>query len=154
MVGPPRGGRRQGEGLIRRLSRRPPRRLHPPFLSRPDRRHARRALRRAEAPRPASSRHGKPRGAAALGAIARRCFLPASLRRARLRRADLGGAARAWGRRAASLAGACPAVNGLFGLGQTLLLALPPEQAHELAIKGLELGLYPRAHQPDEQRLG
>jgi len=44
-------------------------------------------------------------------------------------------------------------VNGLFGLGQTLLLALPPEQAHELAIKGLELGLYPRAHQPDDKRL-
>ena len=44
-------------------------------------------------------------------------------------------------------------MNGLFGLGQTLLLALPPEQAHELAIKGLELGLYPRAHQPDDKRL-
>jgi dihydroorotate dehydrogenase len=44
-------------------------------------------------------------------------------------------------------------VNGLFSLGQTLLLALPPEQAHELAIKGLELGLYPRAHQPDDKRL-
>ena len=44
-------------------------------------------------------------------------------------------------------------MNGLFGLGQTLLLALPPEQAHELAIKGLELGLYPRAPQPDDRRL-
>jgi len=44
-------------------------------------------------------------------------------------------------------------VNGLFGLGEALLLALPPEQAHELAIKWLELGLYPRAHQPDDKRL-
>ena len=44
-------------------------------------------------------------------------------------------------------------MNGLCGLGQTLLLALPPEQAHELAIKGLELGLYPRAPQPDDRRL-
>ena len=44
-------------------------------------------------------------------------------------------------------------MNGLFGLGEALLLALPPEQAHELAIKGLELGLYPRAHQPDDKRL-
>jgi dihydroorotate dehydrogenase len=44
-------------------------------------------------------------------------------------------------------------VNGLFGLGQALLLALPPEQAHDLAIKGLELGLYPRADQPDDKRL-
>lgn len=44
-------------------------------------------------------------------------------------------------------------MNRLFGLGEALLLALPPEQAHELAIKGLELGLYPRAHQPDDKRL-
>jgi dihydroorotate dehydrogenase len=41
----------------------------------------------------------------------------------------------------------------LFGLGQALLLVLPPEQAHELAIKGLELGLYPRAAGPDDKRL-
>lgn len=44
-------------------------------------------------------------------------------------------------------------MNGLFGLGQALLLVLPPEQAHELAIKGLELGLYPRAAGPDDERL-
>jgi dihydroorotate dehydrogenase len=44
-------------------------------------------------------------------------------------------------------------VNGLFGLGQALLLALPPEQAHDLAVKGLELGLYPRAAEPDDRRL-
>ena len=45
-------------------------------------------------------------------------------------------------------------MNGLFGLGQSLLLALPPERAHELAVKSLELGLYPRATAPDDQRLG
>jgi dihydroorotate dehydrogenase len=44
-------------------------------------------------------------------------------------------------------------VNGLFGLGQAILLALPPEQAHDLAVKGLELGLYPRAAEPDDKRL-
>jgi dihydroorotate dehydrogenase len=44
-------------------------------------------------------------------------------------------------------------VNGLFSLGHALLLALPPEQAHDLAIKGLELGLYPRAAGPDDKRL-
>jgi dihydroorotate dehydrogenase len=44
-------------------------------------------------------------------------------------------------------------VNGLFGLGQALLLALPPEQAHDLAVKGLELGFYPRAPRPDDKRL-
>jgi dihydroorotate dehydrogenase len=44
-------------------------------------------------------------------------------------------------------------VNGLFGLGQALLLALPPEQAHDLALKGLELGIYPRALRPDDKRL-
>jgi dihydroorotate dehydrogenase len=44
-------------------------------------------------------------------------------------------------------------VNGLFGLGQALLLALDPEQAHDLAVKSLELGLYPRASEPDDTRL-
>jgi dihydroorotate dehydrogenase len=39
-------------------------------------------------------------------------------------------------------------------LGQSLLLALPPERAHDLTIKSLELGLYPRADQPDDKRLG
>jgi dihydroorotate dehydrogenase len=44
-------------------------------------------------------------------------------------------------------------VNGLFDLGQALLLALDPEQAHNLAVKSLELGLYPRATEPDDKRL-
>jgi dihydroorotate dehydrogenase len=44
-------------------------------------------------------------------------------------------------------------VNALFGLGQALLHALDPERAHELAIKSLELGLYPRATAPDDPRL-
>jgi dihydroorotate dehydrogenase len=41
----------------------------------------------------------------------------------------------------------------LFGLGQALLLALDPERAHDLAVKGLELGLYPRSDAPDDKRL-
>ncbi len=44
-------------------------------------------------------------------------------------------------------------MNALFGLGQALLHALDPERAHDLAIKGLELGLYPRASLPDDPRL-
>ncbi|HEX2448022.1 MAG TPA: quinone-dependent dihydroorotate dehydrogenase [Methyloceanibacter sp.] len=44
-------------------------------------------------------------------------------------------------------------MSALFGLGQSLLLALPPERAHDLAIKSLELGLYPRAEAPDDTRL-
>jgi dihydroorotate dehydrogenase len=44
-------------------------------------------------------------------------------------------------------------VSALFGLGQSLLLALPPERAHDLAVKSLELGLYPRASEPDDKRL-
>jgi dihydroorotate dehydrogenase len=44
-------------------------------------------------------------------------------------------------------------VSGLFGLGRSLLLALPPERAHDLAIKSLELGIYPRADAPDDKRL-
>ncbi len=45
-------------------------------------------------------------------------------------------------------------MNGLFGLGQALLLALDPERAHELAVKSLEFGLYPRVDAPDDKRLG
>ena len=45
-------------------------------------------------------------------------------------------------------------MSGLFGLGQSLLLALPPERAHDLAIKSLELGIYPRAEAADDKRLG
>ena len=44
-------------------------------------------------------------------------------------------------------------MNALYGLGQALLHALDPERAHELAIKSLELGLYPRASEPDDPRL-
>ena len=44
-------------------------------------------------------------------------------------------------------------MSALFGLGQSLLLALPPERAHDLAIKSLELGIYPHADAPDDQRL-
>jgi dihydroorotate dehydrogenase len=44
-------------------------------------------------------------------------------------------------------------VSALFGLGQSLLLALPPERAHDLAVKSLELGLFPREDAPDDKRL-
>ena len=44
-------------------------------------------------------------------------------------------------------------MSALFGLGQSLLLALPPERAHDVAIKTLELGIYPRAEGPDDKRL-
>jgi dihydroorotate dehydrogenase len=44
-------------------------------------------------------------------------------------------------------------LSALFGLGQSVLLALAPERAHDLAVKSLELGLYPRASEPDDKRL-
>jgi dihydroorotate dehydrogenase len=44
-------------------------------------------------------------------------------------------------------------VNALYDLGQAILYALDPERAHELAIRSLELGLYPRAPGPDDPRL-
>ncbi|MGH6735092.1 MAG: quinone-dependent dihydroorotate dehydrogenase [Methyloceanibacter sp.] len=44
-------------------------------------------------------------------------------------------------------------MSALFGLGQALLLALDPERAHDLAVKTLELGIYPRAAGPDDPRL-
>ena len=45
-------------------------------------------------------------------------------------------------------------MNALFGLGQALLLALDPERAHDLTVKSLEFGVYPRATEPDDKRLG
>ncbi|WP_244500942.1 quinone-dependent dihydroorotate dehydrogenase [Methyloceanibacter marginalis] len=44
-------------------------------------------------------------------------------------------------------------MSALFGLGQTLLLALDPERAHDLALKTLELGVYPRPSRADDARL-
>jgi dihydroorotate dehydrogenase len=44
-------------------------------------------------------------------------------------------------------------VSALYGLGQALLRALDPERAHDLAVKSLELGLYPRQAAPDDKRL-
>ena len=44
-------------------------------------------------------------------------------------------------------------MSALFGFGQALLQALDPERAHDLAVKSLELGLYPRASGPDDPRL-
>ncbi len=44
-------------------------------------------------------------------------------------------------------------MSALFGLGQSLLLAFDPERAHELAVKTLELGIYPRSTGPDDKRL-
>jgi dihydroorotate dehydrogenase len=44
-------------------------------------------------------------------------------------------------------------VNPLFGLGQSLLLALDPERAHNLTIKTLEMGIYPSCRVPDDARL-
>lgn len=44
-------------------------------------------------------------------------------------------------------------MSGLFGLGQALLMALDPEKAHDLTLKSLELGVYPRALRPDDPRL-
>ena len=43
---------------------------------------------------------------------------------------------------------------GLSRLAQPLLLALPPEQAHEATLRSLEAGLYPRSRGADDARLG
>jgi dihydroorotate dehydrogenase len=44
-------------------------------------------------------------------------------------------------------------MNALYGLSQALLQALDPERAHDLAIKSLEFGIYPRTAAPDDSRL-
>jgi dihydroorotate dehydrogenase len=44
-------------------------------------------------------------------------------------------------------------LSGLFDLAPRLLAALPPEEAHEVTLKSLELGLFPRATIPDHPSL-
>ena len=44
-------------------------------------------------------------------------------------------------------------MSALTSLAQPLLLALPPEPAHEATLRALEAGLYPRARGPDDPRL-
>ncbi|XSG83581.1 MAG: quinone-dependent dihydroorotate dehydrogenase [Methyloligella sp. ZOD6] len=41
----------------------------------------------------------------------------------------------------------------LFGLGQRALRRLDPETAHTLTIRALQMGLFPRASEPDDPRL-
>ena len=43
-------------------------------------------------------------------------------------------------------------MSGLFDMAQAFLQALDPERAHELAVRSLELGIYPRSG-PDDPRL-
>ena len=42
----------------------------------------------------------------------------------------------------------------VFELARPLLYALDPEQAHELTLKSLEAGIYPRPAVPDVPSLG
>lgn len=44
-------------------------------------------------------------------------------------------------------------LKATLALARPLLLALDPEHAHELTLRSLEAGLYPRARQPDDPRL-
>ncbi len=44
-------------------------------------------------------------------------------------------------------------LSGLFDLAPWLLATLPPEEAHEVTLKSLELGLFPRAAAPDHPSL-
>lgn len=44
-------------------------------------------------------------------------------------------------------------LNGLFDLARPALLMMEPERAHELTLRSLERGLYPRQHGPDARVL-
>jgi len=44
-------------------------------------------------------------------------------------------------------------LRAVFDLVRPLLFALDPERAHELTLKSLEAGIYPRAFAPDDARL-
>src|SRR3972149_3611103 len=88
-----------------------------------------------------------------MGGFARRGAVSASLRAARSCRRAVGRASAARAKQPPHPARRSLRVSGLFGLGQSLLLALPPERAPDPATKSPELGLPPRASQPDDRRL-
>lgn len=44
-------------------------------------------------------------------------------------------------------------MSGLFDQASRLLVALPPEEAHEVTLKSLELGFFPRPQSPDHPAL-
>jgi len=44
-------------------------------------------------------------------------------------------------------------LSAVFELARPLLFALDPEQAHELTLRSLEAGIYPRPSEPDDGRL-
>lgn len=44
-------------------------------------------------------------------------------------------------------------MSSLYSLAQTGLFALDPERAHELSLRALEVGIYPRQTTPDDARL-
>jgi dihydroorotate dehydrogenase len=45
-------------------------------------------------------------------------------------------------------------MNALFHIARPLLFALDPEEAHEITLKSLEAGVYPRTKGPDPSQLG
>ena len=44
-------------------------------------------------------------------------------------------------------------LGAVFDLARPLLFALDPERAHELTLKSLEAGIYPRGPAADDRRL-
>ena len=45
-------------------------------------------------------------------------------------------------------------MNRLWSAAQTGLFLLDPETAHEMSLRALEAGIYPRPCKPDDPRLG
>lgn len=44
-------------------------------------------------------------------------------------------------------------LNSVFGLARSVLFAMPPEEAHELTVRSLEMGMYPRCPNNDREGL-
>src|SRR5262249_34019881 len=140
--------RRGGRNLPRRRHRRA-RRLHPflgGYSGRGDRSAAFPGRRRSGAGR---RRRRLARIGAALGAGARRCSVPAPLRRAaaRQRALDQAAAARRW--RPPRLSGARPVIDLFDALARPLMGLLEAENAHRLAVNALKLAPLPAAAEDD-----
>src|SRR5690606_30680705 len=148
---PPRGvGRGRGRRVLPGLVAGPRRRLHPLLRRRPGGGERRQAPRRTGRPGAADGRRRGTRRGAEVGAVARRCAVPAPLRAAAARGGAPGRRPAAGRRRPPRLPAAGLRRVDAFALFGPLLRRLDPETAHRLTLWALEHGLAPRRAKDDD----
>ena len=139
-------------GAFRGSDARQARRLHPSFGRPSGRGHGGEIFSQSAGPRAHRFRRGKAQTESEMGAGPRRRFLPALLCAVADSRGAVDPAVAARRRDGVPIipAGSCLMLDAMFDLARPMLFALVPETAHELTLKSLEMGVYPRSAAPDD----